>query len=389
VIRYAIKELSRHKARTAANVAGYALAVAFLVAAIAVAESHARKTLGILSAPGTKFVVFAAAPRQDAFKEGGPFAEGIYTTMIRSEEALRIEQIPGVTSVAPYFLYRKPLGGPTGFLTIAGLDMSRLRTWESFCAHNDLIEGRFVTAAESDAVIAEDSYARSANVRVGQSIAAFGRELRVVGIVNTNIRPVKPDLYAPLPVVQDIVRAESTGFSGEANILLVAVAEPRVQDAAMAAVRKLLPGAILVTYNCYRPARTGILMTTGLVWTVSLVIVLFVLLFAGNSQAASVIERTRDIAVLKAMGWSDRNVMQQILAESAIQALAGVVIGCVVGLLVLLAVLWSGFRESGLLIPSGAMGIGAALVLAGGIIAGAVPAWRAYRLKPSEALRRL
>ncbi len=385
--RCALKELSRHKARTAANVAGYALAVAFLVAAVSVAQSHARKTLGILSVPGTKFVVFAADPHQDAFKDGGPFAEGIYTTMLGADAARRIEQIPGVVSVAPYLLYRKQQGGSRGLVAIAGLDLSRLRTWETFCAPNDLIEGRFITPADTDAVIAEDSYARAAGLRVGQSIAAFGREFRIVGIVNTNIRPVKPDLYAPLPVVQEIAAGDGgRGTRDEANILLVAVAEPRVQDQVMAAVREVLPGAILATYDCYRPARTGILMTTSLVWTVSLVVFLFVILFAGKSQAASVIERTRDIGVLKAMGWSDRNVVRQILAESIMQALAGVVLGCIAGLAVLL-VIW--ICQGGLLVPSGAMVIGVALVLAGGTVAGVVPAWLAYRLKPAEALRRL
>jgi len=62
--RYALKELRRHKTRTVVNVAGYALAVGFLIAALSVAQSHASKTLEILSAPGTKFIAFTAAQDQ-------------------------------------------------------------------------------------------------------------------------------------------------------------------------------------------------------------------------------------------------------------------------------------------------------------------------------------
>ncbi|NQT87763.1 ABC transporter permease [bacterium] len=389
MVRYALKELSRHRTRTAANVAGYALAVAFLVAAVSVAQSHARRTLGILSAPGTKFVVFKTAPNQEAFKDGGPLAEGVYTAMMRADDVREIEGVPGVTSVAPYLLFRKDHGGPRGLLTIAGLDMGRLHTWETFCAPNDLILGRFITPDDTAAVILEESFARASGRHVDEPIVAFGREFRIVGIVNTNIRPVKPDMYAPLPVVQQIVREGGRGFAGDMNILLVAVAEPRVQDVVMAAVQKLMPNAVLVTYNCYRPARTGILMTTNLVWVVSLVIALFVILFAGKSQAASVIERRRDIGVLKAIGWSNRRVVQQVLAESFIQAVAGAVIGSFVGLLALLAVFWGRFHEGNVALPSAAMVIGIAIALLGGVAAGLVPAWRAYRLKPAEALRRL
>ncbi len=379
---YALRELRRHKGRAAGNVAGYALAVAFLVAALSLGHAHARRTLGILSAPGTKFVVFRTAPDQDAFREGGPFAEGVYTTMLTQADVRRVEQVPGVTSVAPYLLLRKDHGGVKGLVSIAGLDMGRLHTWEAFCAPNDLILGRFLAPEDADAVILEESFARATGLGVGESLVAFGREWRIVGIVNTNIRPVKPDMYAPLPVVQRLARQEVKGLAGDMNILLVAVAEPRVQDAAMAAVRKLMPGAVLVTYNCYRPARTGILMTNSLVWLVSLAVALLVVLFAAKSQMAWVVERTRDIGVLKAIGWPSCRLMGQVLAESLIQAVVGAAIGLAVGLLAPLVTRWGGP-------PWTAIAAGIAIALLGGVLAGLFPAWRAYRLRPAEALRRL
>lgn len=389
MVRYVLDELRRHKARTAVGIAGYALAVAFLAVAVCLAKTYARRTLSILSAPGTKFIVFRPAADQDGFKDGGPFAEGVYTTMLKQDDIRAVERVPGVTSVAPYLLFRRNHVGRQGLLSIAGLDMSRLHTWEAFCAPNDLILGRFIAPGDTDAVILEESFARASGLHVDESIVAFGRKFQVVGIVNTNIRPVKPDMYAPLPVVQQLVREWNAGVAGDMNILLVAVAEPRVQDGVMAAVRELMRDAVLVTYNCYRPARTGILMTNNLVWLVSLALTAFVILFTAKSQMAAVIERTRDIGVLKAIGWSSGHVMRQVLAESLIQAIAGAAIGSLVSVFALLAARWGWSDGASLLVPWAALAIGVAIALLGGIAAGLAPAWRAYRLKPAEALRRL
>jgi hypothetical protein len=379
--RYAIKELLSHKSRIAATIAGYAIAVAFMAIAVSLVAYSEEKTTALLSLPGTKFVVFVPVPAGGASGAGGPYAEGVSTTMLKPEVLATMKKTPGVTSAVPYLLFRGPQGAGHGFLTIAGLDLTHLGTWESFCAPTDLIQGRFITPSDERAVILEQSYALAARRGVNDLLPAFGRVFRVVGIVNTNVRPVKPDMYAPLPVVREIAR-------GDMNIVLVTVAEPRVQDEAMRAARAVVPGSVLLTYNCYKPARTAIILGSGLAWTISLLLALFAILFAGKAQVAFVVARTRDIAVLKTIGWSGSAVVRQVLLESILQSLTGLTAGTVAALLALVTLRISTPFWAGLGPRPETLVIGWTLILLGGVAAGAASAGRAYRLTPAEALRR-
>jgi len=387
--RYALMELSRHGTRTAGNVLGYALAVSFLVAAISIVRSHALAAKKELDIPGTKFIVYVPAPNQDEFSDGGPCTDTLYTMMLDESCLSKIREVPGVTGTAAYLLFRKIEKGSSTGRSMAGLDLVHLGIWESFCAPKDVLSGRFLVPGDMDAVLLEEPFARATGLAEGDTIDAFGRRFRVVGIVNTGIRPARPDMYAPLEVVQEIVRRSNPRLEGGMNIILVRVAEPRVQDSVMKKVKELVPDAVLASYKCYRPALTGTEITMKLVWVVSLVIALFVTLFAAKSQLSSVIERTADIGILKAIGWSSSRVMRQVLAESAIQAVVGGAIGCLVAVLVLLFLRWGNYYGGQVVISVWIVALGMGLALAGGGVAGLLPAWRAYRLKPAEALRRL
>ena len=114
-----------------------------------------------------------------------------------------------------------------------------------------------------------------------------------------------------------------------------------------------------------------------------------ILLVAGNTMAQSVRERTGELAVLKAVGFTDFHVLGLVLAESiAISAVGGFV-----GLgLSWLAITYGGDPTNGMLpfffIPRQDLATGIALVIIFGLVTGAVPAFEASRLRTADALRR-
>lgn len=113
------------------------------------------------------------------------------------------------------------------------------------------------------------------------------------------------------------------------------------------------------------------------------------LLVTGNTMALAVRERIGELAVLKAVGFSDRFVLVLVLAESILIALVGGAIGLA------LAKLWTllGDPTGGMLqsftLPTLFMLLGIACALAVGVLAGILPATSAMRLRVVDALRRV
>jgi putative ABC transport system permease protein len=103
----------------------------------------------------------------------------------------------------------------------------------------------------------------------------------------------------------------------------------------------------------------------------------------------SVLERTREIGVLRAVGWSRRRVMRMVLGESVIIGLVSAAIG--------LAAAWaliqflSRWPTTSLLVPPdlsiAAFAIGFIVVMVAGVVGTFYPAFRAASIPPTEALR--
>ncbi len=114
-----------------------------------------------------------------------------------------------------------------------------------------------------------------------------------------------------------------------------------------------------------------------------------ILLIVGNTMVMSVRERTREIGVLKTLGFSGQVISAQILAESLLLALLGALLG-----LGTAAGILNGLRRwleqfvPGVVVtaPVFAAGIGLALLL--GLVTGAIPAWSGLRLRIIAALGR-
>jgi putative ABC transport system permease protein len=124
-----------------------------------------------------------------------------------------------------------------------------------------------------------------------------------------------------------------------------------------------------------------------LILAIGSVVFFTLLLVTGNTMAIAVRERTNELAVLKAVGYSDRFVLGLVLAESMLIAAVGGVIG-----------LWFARGMTGQDLTSGilpmylsvsALAAGVAVALGTGLLAGLLPAVSAMRLSVVDALRRV
>jgi putative ABC transport system permease protein len=126
-----------------------------------------------------------------------------------------------------------------------------------------------------------------------------------------------------------------------------------------------------------------------LIMSVGSVVFFTLLLVTGNTMAIAVRERTRELAVLKAVGFTDRFVLGLVIAETMVVAAVGGGVG--LGLAKLFTL--GGDPTGGLLpffyLPPDSIAVGLGLALAVGFAAGILPALAASRLRVVDALRRV
>lgn len=114
-----------------------------------------------------------------------------------------------------------------------------------------------------------------------------------------------------------------------------------------------------------------------------------ILLVAGNTMAQAVRERTEELGVLKALGFTNVQVLGFVLAESCLLS----VVGGFAGLAIAWGLIAQGDPTGGALpmfyLPKEELALGVCYVLVLGLITGLVPALQAMRLRIAEALRRM
>lgn len=125
-----------------------------------------------------------------------------------------------------------------------------------------------------------------------------------------------------------------------------------------------------------------------LIMAIGGVVFFTLLLVTGNTMALSVRERMGELAVMKAVGFSDRFVLFIVLAESLVIALMGGIIGVLLAKLMTLGGDPTGGILYSFILPVSAMLLGLVAAIVIGMLAGIIPATNAMRLRVVDALRR-
>jgi putative ABC transport system permease protein len=288
-----------------------------------------------------------------------------------------------------------------------------------------LISGQGLTAANASAAVAvaDSGYAAAHRLAIGSSVTIAFRRFTVIGIVSQPPDGAA-DVYIPLATAQRLAAK-----SDMVTNIYVTVASPAAIPAVRAEVASLLPGATVSSSATLASEVSGSLnaaatisadlgrwLTAGVLATACAAAVLLAL--------GSVLRRGRELGTLRALGWSSRRVVAQLLGESAVVGLLGAGFGAAIGLggaaiVTAVAPTLSADVEqspgsqppedvtvngSGMHISNGpdafrtvavhmhatvtpaTSALAAGLAMAGALIAGAAGGWRASRLQPTAAM---
>jgi putative ABC transport system permease protein len=193
-----------------------------------------------------------------------------------------------------------------------------------------------------------------------------------------------------LPVVQEVLPEKPIGL---VNMALIRTSSPGKVKQTAAALEERWPDARTLTGSDLAETAFGVIqMNEETAWSISVALAAVTVLFTVKSQLGNVAERTREIGILKAIGWSNSNVVNQIVTESLIQGVIGGILGCALGYVFASYVLSTIGGEIGgalkfVTVDPVLLSVGFGIALSSGVVAGLFASFRAARLAPAKAIR--
>jgi putative ABC transport system permease protein len=295
-----------------------------------------------------------------------------------------LQRIPQIAIAAPMIINMMAVTPEVNTLVYGW----QANTFE-FSALN-ILQGRRFRDGQQEVMLGE-LLAGSLNKKVGDSIDLQGGSFTVVGIFRSQSALEAGAIIMPIDQMQSL-----SGMSGKVTAYHVQLkpAPPGVspdqwRQQAEDAVASALPGLRAVPAAERAANNQLVILAHAAAWGTSLIALLVAALGIANTMAMSVFERTKEIGVLRAMGWSRWRVMTLILMEAAALGVAGGVVGVALG--------WGALHILGMLpqtasivsstLPLRTLLDGLVMAILVGVAAGSIPAWRGAQLSPVEALR--
>src|SRR6202451_70646 len=230
-------------------------------------------------------------------------------------------------------------------------------------------------------VIVDDYFAGIKHAKVGDSIDILDNHFRICGIVEHGKGARK---FMPLTTMQDLI-----GAPGHASVLYVKLDDPANADAVVNEIKQV-PGMENYTVRSMQEYLSMMTPENLPGFQTAIRIVIAISMISGcivifQSMYTAVMERTREIGILKSMGASKLYIINVVLRETALLALAGIALGIVVSLAARGA-LAHRLPRLRLVVYGGWIVRSSVIGIAGSIAGALYPAYKAAQKAPIDAL---
>src|SRR5664280_1103356 len=379
-----VKNPFRNKTRSSLAIVGIAIGIMVIVALGMVTGGLKNSTQSTLKAGAAEITVVQAG--SNSFESSGSLNETLAASILNlngvKDTAGILRASNTSTGISSSNSSQGGFSGPSGGLSITGIDSSKLSL-----AGVDSVNGTSFSNTSTDEVILGKTAAQNLNKTVGDTINLFGKNFKITGTFETGNFMTDAGIMMPLSTLQNL-----TSNQNKVSNILVKVTDNANVTTVSQTIESTYPNQVSTTTAEASAGRInqglGFIDTAS--WAISLLAIFIGAVGVINTMIMTVYERTREIGVLKAVGWKNSRILGMILGESIVLTLIAFVVGTVIavtGVEVLLTLVPS---VGNAITPSFSIYIflrafGIALLV--GVIGGLYPAYRASRLSPTEALR--
>jgi putative ABC transport system permease protein len=407
LLREAYGAMRHNRRRTALTMLGMAWGIATVVMLLAYGDGFGQACANIFANFGTKLVI--VVPGRTSMQAGGQKA-GALVRLTQEDVETLTTNLPQISNITPEVSKTAHIQYDTRVFDFSvtgnNPNVPSIRALK-------MGQGRFYNAEDQMqharvAVIGSEAKEKlfSGRNALGERIRLDGLSFEVIGVLGAKMQEGNDDInrviYVPFTTMSDLKDThylDSIWFTYQTpeyerleQSVRSALAVPhKFNQTDRQAVRVF---NLMMQVHQFEIITLGLKVLMGFIGTLTLGIGGVGLM---NIMLVSVTQRTREIGVQKALGAPRRYILMQFLAEALTITLIGGVLGVILAYAVALSVgrltLYSAFAKNGeagdirLIIAPGTL-IAATLILGlVGLVSGMVPAFRASRLDPIEALR--
>jgi putative ABC transport system permease protein len=407
LLREAYAAMRHNRRRTALTMLGMAWGIATVVMLLAYGEGFGRACANIFANFGTKLVI--VVPGRTSMQAGGQKA-GIPVRFTQEDVETLTTNLPQITHITAEVGKQASVQYDTRVFTFAvtGNDPNvfsvrslKLEQGRFYNLQDQLQRGRVAVIGSE----AKDKLFSGRNA-LGEHIRVDGLSFEVIGVLSAKMQEGNDDInrvvYVPFSTMSDLKDThylDSIWFtyqtpeyqSLENSVRTILAIPHKFNQADRQAVRVF---NLMTQLHQFEIITLGLKILMGFIGTLTLGIGGVGLM---NIMLVSVTQRTREIGVQKALGAQRRDILLQFLAEALTITFIGGVFGVILAYVVALSVgrltLYSAFAKNGeagdirLIIAPGTLIASTLILTVVGLVSGMVPAFRASRLDPIEALR--
>ena len=382
-LKYNFRNLWVRQVSTLMTIAGIAMVVAVFVIVSSLAQGL-RASFVRTGDPLTTLVL-----RKGSARELQSFVTLDAYDILRNMEGVTRDQDGPVASGETFTVVVAPrMDGSSTNLTVRGVSPKGIALRPNF----HISEGRLFRPGLAEVVVSRNLSGRFLNSRLGDPLDINDRDFEVVGIFETGGTAYDSEVWGDVDVLAETFRRRG-GFSSVRLRATSAEAGRRLQEQIEADPRLT---ADAVAETDYYASQTSVAMPIMIIGgVVSVLLGIGAVFGAMNTLYAAVATRVREIAMLRALGFSRFSVVVAFLIEALLLALMGGIAGCLLAIpfngLATGTMNWFTFSEAAFAfeISIGLLLFGIAFALVMGFVGGLPPAFRAARRPIASTLREL
>ena len=368
-IGFVWKNLGRRRLRTFLTLGGIGMAIGAFVGLVGFSNSFEQAWMRIYSASGTDIAVVQQTFLNTSLDESA-------TDTIRS--------LPMVSQAAPMIYNVMDLTPEVNALAYGW----KANSYEFQSLH--LLSGRPFHDGQPEVMLG-DMLAETLHKTTGDTLQIEGTPFKICAVYHGPSALEAGAVILPLDQLQQL-----SSLQGKVSTIHVklrpapaGVSEETYMKRAEAQIEAALPGLRAVPAEERASDNQFVKLAHASAWGTSSIALLIGVLGIANTMAMSVFERTKEIGILRALGWKRWQVLVLIQLEAVTLGIGGGCAGIVLGWCALkaLAAIPQTANIVSASINIGLLAKALGIAVFAGLIAGALPAWRGAQLSPVEALR--